>query len=160
MQVDGHGRPQVVDQQRCGGCQAQWATVVTGVVGVEGSTSCSKRGERTESVNECARSPAVKIGGTVGDASGDGQCDHKPARFATYHLAVTEHTVGELPELTFRSLRPILTAIRCSSEDSLHGGGREWRHAAPSIQRSKLAQVSPSSEDNQLSHRDANRTPL
>ena len=95
--------------------------MVTGVVGVEGSTSCSKRGERTESVNECARSPAVKIGGTVGDASGDGQCDHKPARFATYNLAVTEHTVGELPELAFRSF--------FSSEDSLHGGGREWRHA-------------------------------
>ena len=68
MQVDGHGRPQVVDQQRCGGCQAQWSTVVTGVVGVEGSTSR----ERTESVNECARSPAVKIGGAVGDPSGDG----------------------------------------------------------------------------------------
>ena len=136
MQVDGHGRPQVVDQQRCGGCQAQWATVVTGVVGVEGSTSCSKRGERTESVNECARSPAVKIGGTVGDACGDGQCDHKPARFATYHLAVTEHTVGELPELAFRSF--------FSSEDSLHRGGREWRHAAPSNTARSNLQVSPS----------------
>ena len=60
----------------------------------------------------------MKIGGAVGDPSGDGQCDHKPARFATYYLAVTEHIVGELPELAFCSF--------FSSEDSLHRGGREW----------------------------------
>lgn len=60
----------------------------------------------------------MKIGGTVGYASGDGQCDHEPLRFTAYHLAVTEHVVGELPELAFRSSLP--------SEDSLHRGGCEW----------------------------------
>jgi hypothetical protein len=72
----------------------------TGVLGMAGPYELACR---TESVNECARSPAVKIERAVGDASGDGQCDHKSPRFATYHLAVTEHTARELPELAFRS---------------------------------------------------------
>ena len=89
----------------------------TGAVGMEGIYELAWR---TEGVNECARSPAVKIGGAVGNASGDGQCNHKPPRLATYHLAVTEHNIGELPEVAFRSC--------VSSEDGLHRGRREWRH--------------------------------
>ena len=61
----------------------------------------------------------MKIGGTVGYPSCDGQCDHEPLRFTAYHLAVTKHVVGELPELAFRS-------CGLPSEDSLHRGGCEW----------------------------------
>ena len=99
----------------------------TGAVGMEGIYELAWR---TEGVNECARSPAVKIGGAVGDTSSDGQCNHKPPRLATYHLAVTEHIVGELPEVAFRSC--------VSSEDGLHRSRREWRHTTTNQLRPRV----------------------
>ena len=75
----------------------------------------------------------MKIGRTVGYPSCHGQCDHEPLRLTAYHLAVTKHVVGELPELAFRS-------CGLPSEDSLHRGAGEWHRRGVAAAKAKAHQ--------------------